>query len=225
MLPDTENFGCSIGSVEEKETGFDCILTDSRHYEADLIVLCIGTRANTGVVDPQEVQVDRGILVNEEMETSCPGIYAAGDCSQGREMQTGKQIIIGLWANAGHQGATVGHNMAGGSGNYDGNILHNITHFMGMNLRMFAGDERTKKALEKLDFFVDVDLFITDTAGYADIVLPAFTSMERGEFKCYPGGYAWYTKPVVEPLGEAKSDAEILTLLARKMDLPDDLLK
>lgn len=96
---------------------------------------------------------------------------------------------------------------------------------LGMNMRMFAGDERTKKAVEKLDFFVDVDLFMTDTAGYADIVLPACTSMERGEFKCYPGGYAWYTKPVVEPLGEAKSDAEILTLLARKMDLPDDLLK
>ena len=38
-------------------------------------------------------------------------------------MQTGKQMIIGLWANAGHQGATAGHNMAGDSGSYDGNIL------------------------------------------------------------------------------------------------------
>lgn len=140
-------FGCSIGSVEEKENGFDCTLTDSRHYEADLIVLCIGIRANTGVVDPQEIQVDRGILVNEEMETSCPGIYAAGDCSQGREMQTGKQMIIGLWANAGHQGATAGHNMAGDSGSYDGNILHNITHFMGMDFVGLGDCRRTGKIL------------------------------------------------------------------------------
>lgn len=96
---------------------------------------------------------------------------------------------------------------------------------LGMNLRMFAGDGRMIRALKELDFFVDVDLFLTDTAKYADIVLPACTSLERGEFKCYPGGYAWYTKPVVSPLGQAKSDADILTLMAREMNLDDDLLK
>ena len=77
---------------------------------------------------------------------------------------------------------------------------------LGMNYRMFPQDGRLAEAFSKLDFFVDVDLFLTDTAKYADIVLPACTSMERGEFKCYPGGYAWYTNPVVEPLGESKSD-------------------
>ena len=96
---------------------------------------------------------------------------------------------------------------------------------LGMNLRMFPGDGKLIEALKALDFFVDVDLFLTDTAKYADIVLPACTSMERGELKCYPGGYLWYTSPVVEPLGEAKSDADILTLLAQKMGLDDDLLK
>ncbi|MBS6954345.1 MAG: molybdopterin-dependent oxidoreductase [Enterocloster asparagiformis] len=96
---------------------------------------------------------------------------------------------------------------------------------LGMNLRMFPGDNRIVQALKELDFFVDTDLFLTDTARYADIVLPACTSLERGEFKCYPGGYAWYTKPVVSPLGQAKSDADILTLMAREMDLDDELLK
>lgn len=95
---------------------------------------------------------------------------------------------------------------------------------LGMNYRMFPQDGRLAEAFGKLDFFVDVDLFLTDTAKYADIVLPACTSMERGEFKCYPGGYAWYTNPVVEPLGESKSDCEILTLLARRMKLDDELL-
>ena len=47
---------------------------------------------------------------------------------------------------------------------------------LGMNLRMFAGDGRMIRALKELDFFVDVDLFLTDTAKYADIVLPACTS-------------------------------------------------
>ena len=71
---------------------------------------------------------------------------------------------------------------------------------------------------------MDVDLFMTDTAKWADIVLPACTSMERGELKTYPGQFIWYTNPVVEPLGESKSDCDILTLLANRMGIDDELL-
>lgn len=96
----------------------------------------------------------------------------------------------------------------------------------GMNYRMFPdSDTYMKKALEQVDFFVDVDLFQTDTSRYADIVLPACTSFEREEFKSYPGGYAYYTKPVIPPLYQSRSDADIMCDLARAMDLPDPLLK
>lgn len=96
---------------------------------------------------------------------------------------------------------------------------------MGMNARMFPDSKRMFRALENLDFFVDTDLFLTDTAKYADIVLPACSSFERGEFKPYRGGKAWYTSPVIETLGEARSDVQICTELARVMDLPDETLK
>lgn len=96
---------------------------------------------------------------------------------------------------------------------------------LGMNARMFPNSGRMFKALENLDFFVDTDLFMTDAAKYADIVLPACSSFERGEFKPYPGGTAWYTSPVIQPLGQAKSDTDIVTELARYMDLPDEQLK
>ena len=49
--------------------------------------------------------------------------------------------IIGRWANAAHQGATAGANMAGGKAEFDGNFLHNITHFMDMDFIGF-GDNR-----------------------------------------------------------------------------------
>lgn len=49
--------------------------------------------------------------------------------------------------------------------------------------------------------------------------------MERGEFKPYPGGRAFYTKPVIPPLGSARSDVQILSDLANVMDLNDELLK
>lgn len=96
---------------------------------------------------------------------------------------------------------------------------------LGLNARMWPDSGRMFRALKKLDFFVDTDLFLTDAAKYADIVLPACTSMERGEFKTYPGGRAFYTKPVIPPLGSARSDVQILSDLANVMDLDDELLK
>ncbi len=95
----------------------------------------------------------------------------------------------------------------------------------GMNAKMFPDTQKMYEALKSLDFFVDVDLFMTDTAKYADIVLPACTSYERGEFKAYIGGYATFTKPVIEPLYESKSDVQILKELADVMDLDDKLLR
>lgn len=95
----------------------------------------------------------------------------------------------------------------------------------GMNAKMFPDTQKMYEALKSLDFFVDVDLFMTDTAKYANIVLPACTSYERGEFKAYIGGYATFTKPVIEPLYESKSDVQILKELADVMDLDDKLLR
>lgn len=96
---------------------------------------------------------------------------------------------------------------------------------LGMNARMFPDSDKMFKALESLDFFVDADLFLTDTAKWADIVLPACSSFERGEFKPYRGGKAWYTNPAIEPIGEARSDVQICTELAQVMNLPDETLK
>lgn len=90
---------------------------------------------------------------------------------------------------------------------------------LGLNYRISPGDQYFKSAMEKLDFFVDADLFMTDAAKMADIVLPVCTSYERGELETYPGGYAWLTKPAIDRVGESKSDAEILCELAKVMNL------
>ena len=97
---------------------------------------------------------------------------------------------------------------------------------MGMNYRMFPHPSKIRKAIEdKLEFFALSEIFLTDTAKLADIVLPACTSYERGEFRCYPGGLAYYSTPVVDRVGESKSDLEILSDLALLVDHDDDLLR
>lgn len=97
---------------------------------------------------------------------------------------------------------------------------------LGFNAKMFPETDVLLELMkEKLDFIVDVDLFMTMSAKYADIVLPACSSVERSELKCYRGGYLVYTKPVIEPLYESRPDVDILRDLAREMDLDDQLLK
>jgi len=95
----------------------------------------------------------------------------------------------------------------------------------GMNYRMFPESKTMKRALLSLDFFVDVDLFLTDTAVLADIVLPCVSSLEREEFKAYPGGYAAWYRPVIAPVGEGRSDARIIQELAIRLELDDAYLR
>ena len=98
-----------------------------------------------------------------------------------------------------------------------------MTH--GMNYRMFQADMRLKKALEELDFFAVADLFMTDTAKMADIILPCASSLERSELKVYPGPKAWYTHPVIDPVGDVRSDTDIIIELAKRLDIKDELLR
>lgn len=141
------HFGVTIDHMEQEDGQQVAVLTDGSRIAADIVGLCIGTRANTQVVDDQ-VAVGRGIIVDTHMQTSVPGIYAAGDCCEGNNLESGQTQIIGLWANANHQGVTAGTNMAGTEMVYEGNILHNITHFMDMDFIGFGDNRLEGEVLE-----------------------------------------------------------------------------
>ena len=96
---------------------------------------------------------------------------------------------------------------------------------MGLNYRMFPDSQGFLDALRKLDFIVDVDLFLTDSAKYADIVLPACSSVERSELRCWPMGYVMLSQPAIEPIGEARSDFDIICELSKRLGLGDVLLE
>lgn len=95
---------------------------------------------------------------------------------------------------------------------------------LGMNRRMFIDNERLMEALKKLDFFVDVDLFWTDAAKAADIVLPACSSFERSEL-ITAGPSIRYVEPAIKPLYQSKSDVDIISELAEHMKLGDEILE
>ena len=135
-------FSKPIEAIEQGSSGLEVCLGGSERLACDIVLLCIGTRANTQLAG-DEIAVGRGFIVNNRMETSVPGIYAAGDCCEGLNLLTGQAQIIGLWDNAAHQGETAGANIAGVQppAVYPGNITHNITHFMDMDF-IGLGDNR-----------------------------------------------------------------------------------
>lgn len=124
-------FGASVKAVSEK----GAVLNNGMELEADLIGLCIGVRACTALRGADDadmgdvIRVGRGYAVDRAMRTSMQGIYAAGDCCEGYNLQLHENLVLGLWDNARMQGEVAGSNMAGVESRYGGNIIHNITHF------------------------------------------------------------------------------------------------
>ena len=87
--------------------------------------------------------------------------------------------------------------------------------------------EKVHKGLLREDLFTVVhDLFVTETAKYADLVLPATSSYENLDFyTSYWHQYIQLQKPVIENYGESKSNFEVFQLLARGMGFDDPEFK
>ncbi|MCG0276319.1 MAG: molybdopterin-dependent oxidoreductase [Thermosediminibacteraceae bacterium] len=79
-----------------------------------------------------------------------------------------------------------------------------------------------KKALNSIDTVVVIDLFMTDTAREADVVLPCTTFFEEENIKVSSWSpWIYYCPKVIEPVGEARPDEEIFIELARRIELKD----
>ena len=100
-----------------------------------------------------------------------------------------------------------------GKGDYP---IRNVLSF-GMNHHMWPRPDRVEEALKKLDFFVSTDIYLTDTCKFADIVLPVQTSLEREQVTVLGPDTLYYQGHVVEPMGEAWTDMDIITALAEKL--------
>ena len=124
-------FGAALKAIKKSGDGIEVVF-DGGSVPADIAVLCIGTRANISLLAGQ-VKTDRGIISDNSMQTSAPGVFAAGDCCQAKDIQLGAERVIALWANAAAQGEAAGYSMAGARAENTGSFLHNISHFMDMD--------------------------------------------------------------------------------------------
>ena len=116
----------------------------------DILVLAVGVRANTELVKAANGNVNRGIVVDDKMQTSIPSVYAAGDCAEGFDSSIGANRVLAILPNAYMQGHTAGVNMAGGDAAFDNAIPMNSIGFFGLHM-MTAGAYDGEMIEEKTD--------------------------------------------------------------------------
>lgn len=122
-----------LGDTAVKFDKNKATMKSGKTVEFDILVLAVGVRAETSLASQAGCEVGRGVVIDEKMQTTVPGIYAAGDCSEGFDSSTGERRVLAILPNAYMQGRCAGINMAGGNASVDNAIPMNSIGFFGLH--------------------------------------------------------------------------------------------
>jgi NAD(P)H-nitrite reductase large subunit len=117
--------GSNVAAIEGNGRVREVALDDGRVLPADIVIVGKGVVPNIELARDSGIEVERGIIVDERMRASVPGIYAAGDVAEGPHLTKGARAIAPIWPVAYSQGRVAGKNMAGDEARYSGGMAMN----------------------------------------------------------------------------------------------------
>jgi NADH oxidase (H2O2-forming) len=123
------------------------VVTDKQEIECDTVVVATGVVPGTALAKTAGIETNRGILVNQKMETSVPDIYACGDCVETIDACTGEAAMFQLKHNAIEQGQIVAKDILGEKTKYLGAHAFARAHFFKTHAATFGKTIRGTECL------------------------------------------------------------------------------
>ncbi len=116
-------------------------LSNGQTLEADLIISATGVKPNIGFLEGSAVKCLVGVLTDEHLQSSVPGIYAAGDCAEAFDKVSGKTIVSAIQPNAAEQARVAALNMVGQKTELKGVTQINVLDTLGLISASFGNWE------------------------------------------------------------------------------------
>lgn len=126
-------------------------LKSGNTIDFDAVIFAVGSRANSELIKEIGGSCNRGITVDDAMKTSVEHIYAAGDCTESKDISDDTVKIMALMPNAYLQGYCAGVNMAGGTEKFDNAIPMNAIGFFGLHTLTAGTSTREGATYEEAD--------------------------------------------------------------------------
>ncbi|GLR17761.1 NADH oxidase [Portibacter lacus] len=120
-------------------------LKSGEKIDCGFVGLTAGVHPNVGFLKNGALKIERGIVVNEHLETNIPDVYAIGDCAQINEPVEGRRAIEAVWYTGKMMGETVAYNVCDKKVKYNPGIWFNSAKFMDIEYMVY-GDVPAKKA-------------------------------------------------------------------------------
>ncbi len=107
-------------------------LSSGQSIEVDLIISATGVRPNIEFLKDTGIDINKGILVNHQMQSSLPNIFAAGDVTESIDFSTGERVVNAIQPNAAEQAKIAALNMCGARAESQGALQMNVLDTLGL---------------------------------------------------------------------------------------------
>jgi len=124
--------GARVAAVVADNGALALSLENGESLPADFVVCATGVSPNVDFLAGTGIEIEDGVLVNEHLQSSVPGIYAAGDVAQGPDFSTGERQVHAIQPTASEHGRIAALNMAGNATRFRGSLSMNVLNTLGL---------------------------------------------------------------------------------------------